>query len=107
MHPVTRHQVEWPSEEGPLHLYEPTLSEVVAVSPSLAAYYNEPYNRAMLTNTRELSASEVVEHYAEQWRDGGRPFLLESDGQLLGDADLRGFAARTAEFAILVGTRVE
>jgi ribosomal-protein-alanine N-acetyltransferase len=38
---------------------------------------------------------------------GERPFLLEQDGQLMGDADLRNVRAAEAEFAILVGPRVQ
>lgn len=107
MHPEIRHQVEWPTPEGIYRLYEPSPSELAPLAPLLATFYNEPHNRAMLTNTQDLSPGEVVQHFEEQWSAGGRPFLLTRDGALLGDADLRRFEGATAEFAILVGARAE
>jgi RimJ/RimL family protein N-acetyltransferase len=61
----------------------------------------------MMANTVAMTAAEVVEHYEGLRHKGGRPFLLERDGILLGDADLRHVTAKTAEFAILIGQRPE
>lgn len=38
---------------------------------------------------------------------GDHPFLLERDGELMGDADFRKVHGREAEFAILIGQRVQ
>jgi RimJ/RimL family protein N-acetyltransferase len=37
--------------------------------------------------------------------EGARQFLLFLDGKLAGDADLRGIAVGTAEFAFMIGAR--
>jgi RimJ/RimL family protein N-acetyltransferase len=47
----------------------------------------------------------VIEHYTESRERGDRPFLLELDGVLIGDADFRHFDAESAEYAIMVGAR--
>jgi RimJ/RimL family protein N-acetyltransferase len=85
--------------------FEPTHEEVVRFSPTLAEYYNEPHNRSMMANTVAMTADEVVEHFDLLRRSGGRCFLLESGGELLGDADFRHLGVTSAEFAILVGRR--
>ena len=79
--------------------------EVAACAPALRAYYNEPHNRAMLAHEAELSLADVVEHYGRLSTQGGRGFLLERDGRLVGDADLRHVEGGTAEVAILIGER--
>jgi len=75
--------------------------------PSLAAFYNDSHNAAMMTHTQEASADEVVEMFHAMRDAGDRPFLLEQDGELMGDADFRGVQGVEAEFAILVGPRVQ
>jgi RimJ/RimL family protein N-acetyltransferase len=84
---------------------EPTHDEVVRASPLLADFYNDPYNRSMMANTVAMTADEVVEHFDSLGQSGGRPFVLQVDGKLVGDADFRHVTATTAEFAILVGER--
>lgn len=71
----------------------------------LAAWYNEPHNRAMMSNTAELSADDVIDGWRALEAAGGRPFLLFRDGALVGDGDFRHVAEREAEFAIMVGPR--
>jgi len=88
-----------------LRALEPTRAEVAAAAPRLAGYYNEPYNRAMLSHTEDLSARDVVAHYRDLSAEGGRPFLLEYEGALVGDGDLRRVERGRAEAAILVGER--
>jgi RimJ/RimL family protein N-acetyltransferase len=85
--------------------YEPTSAEVVVAAPRLAAYYNEPHNRAMLAHASELSVDDVIEHYRGLVARGGRPFLLEHAGALVGDADVRHIEDGRGEAAILVGER--
>ncbi|HEY2509231.1 MAG TPA: GNAT family N-acetyltransferase [Polyangiaceae bacterium] len=85
--------------------FEPTPAEVAEAAPFLAAAYNEPHNRAMMANTVAFGAAEVAAHYAEMRTDGARTFLLERDGVLVGDADLRNFDEDgRAEIAILVAS---
>jgi RimJ/RimL family protein N-acetyltransferase len=78
---------------------------VAVAAPRLAAFYNEPHNRAMLGHEADLSAADVVAHYRRLAGDGARAFLLELDGQLVGDADLRHIDRGRGEIAILVGDR--
>jgi len=97
--------IDWPCDDGTLRVTEPTPDEVDAAAARLAACYNEPYNRGMLGHEADLSVEEVVEHYARMRTAGAHPFLLEREGRLAGDADLRHVAGPAADFAILVGER--
>jgi len=99
--------VEWQSPGDGLRAFEPTREEIARFAPTLAGFYNDDYNRSMMANTVTMTVDEVVEHFEGLRLKGGRPFLLERDGALLGDADLRHITAHTAEFAILVGQRPE
>ena len=96
---------EWQSDR--LRAFEPTREEIARLSPTLADFYNDDYNRSMMANTVAMTPAEVIEHFEGLRHQGGRPFLLERDGVLLGDADLRHLTAQTAEFAILIGQRPE
>jgi RimJ/RimL family protein N-acetyltransferase len=98
---VARYAVEW----GGLKLFEPTMDQVRAVAAELAGHYNEPVNRAFLTNETDFSAEDVVQLYGEMRASEGRPFLLATEGAVVGDADLRHVEQRRAEYAILVGPR--
>lgn len=104
-------EVRWcitaPWARGWLRAFEPTLPEVLAAAPLLAAFYNDSHNAAMMTNTEEASAADVVEIFQAMRAAGARPFLLEQDGELMGDADFRNVEGAEAEFAILVGRRVQ
>jgi RimJ/RimL family protein N-acetyltransferase len=84
---------------------EPTRAQVAASASRLAAFYNDPHNRAMLGHGADLTAADVVAHYRRLAGDGARAFLLELDGRLVGDADLRHIDRGRAELAILVGDR--
>lgn len=88
-----------------LRVYEPTRAEVEVFAPLLAAFYNDRHNATMLTNTRPFAASDVVEWYDGSRAKGDRLFLLEQDGELIGDADFRNIEGPEAEFAILIGRR--
>lgn len=105
MSPDTRWSIEIPWAQTKLRAFEPTLAEVLAAAPLLAAFYNDSHNSAMLTNTCELTVSEVVEMFQSMRAAGDRPFLLEQDGELMGDADFRHVDGVEAEFAILIGPR--
>jgi ribosomal-protein-alanine N-acetyltransferase len=88
-----------------LRASEPTRARVAAIAPRLSTFYNDPHNRAMLAHAADLSAADVIAHYRRLAGDGARPFLLEVDGRLVGDADLRHIDRGRAEMAILVGDR--
>jgi RimJ/RimL family protein N-acetyltransferase len=102
-----RWTVEWQSVAETLRAFEPSSVELVRAAPTLAAFYNDSYNRVMMSNTVAFAAADVVEHIAELQAKGERPFVLERDGVLVGDADFRHVTASDAEFAILVGRRAE
>jgi RimJ/RimL family protein N-acetyltransferase len=90
-----------------LRACEPTRAQVAAAAPRLAAFYNDPHNRAMLAHAADLSVADVVAHYRRLAGDGARAFLLELDGRLVGDADIRGIDRGRGEVAMLVGERAQ
>jgi RimJ/RimL family protein N-acetyltransferase len=94
-------------DDGVDHLraQEPTPAEVATAAPRLAAFYNEPHNQAMLSHEDALTVADVAAHYRGLAREHARAFLLELDGLLVGDADLRHVEADRAEVAILIGER--
>lgn len=98
-------EAQYRDEECLLRAFEPTVAELEEAAPRLSQQYNDPYNRAMLTNSVTMSANDVMDHYREARQRGDRLFLLERDGVLMGDADFRHFDARSAEYAILIGSR--
>lgn len=102
-----RWSAEWRCDGALLCAREPTEAETREAAPKLAAFYNEPHNRRMLANTVALTGDDVVSFYGELRGAAGHPLLLWRDDALVGDADLRRIdgAARTGEFAILVGER--
>jgi len=107
MRAETLWSIEAPSEQGKLLVFEPTETEVLVAAPELAIFNNDRHNSAMLTNTQEMTASKIVESYEFLRTNNGRPFLLEQEGVLMGDADFRNISGSTAEFAILVGSRTQ
>jgi RimJ/RimL family protein N-acetyltransferase len=88
-----------------LRAREPRPAEVATAAPRLASFYNEPHNQAMLSHEDALTVADVVSHYRGLAREHARAFLLELDGLLVGDADLRHVEADRAEVAILIGER--
>jgi RimJ/RimL family protein N-acetyltransferase len=88
-----------------LRAREPTPAEVATAAPRLASFYNEPHNQAMLSHEDALTVADVASHYRGLAREHARAFLLELDGLLVGDADLRHVEADRAEVAILIGER--
>jgi RimJ/RimL family protein N-acetyltransferase len=102
-----RWSVSWHTTAGELETREPSRAEVEVIASSLSAWYNEEYNRAMMSNQHEMGPADVREHFDNLWAKGGRAFLLYAQGHLMGDADLRHIDHRagTAEFAIMIGER--
>jgi RimJ/RimL family protein N-acetyltransferase len=103
--PRDRYRIDWAEPDGPLAVVEPTPDEVAAAAPALAAAYSEPHNRAMMAGTTDMTAGEVMDHFAALDAAGGRPFLLFHEGALAGDADLRRIEHGRAEVAILIAAR--
>jgi hypothetical protein len=100
-----RYMVEWDSPGGRLRVFEPSLAEVDSLADDLSAFYNDPHNRTMMAHAGEMTPADVVEHFSSLRLGGGHPFLLQQDGTLMGDADLRHIDGRAAEFAIMIGAR--
>ena len=103
----SRWTVEWQNVAETLRAFEPSAAELIRAAPTLAGFYNDSYNRVMMSNTVAFKATDVVDHIAELQAKGERPFVLERDGILVGDADFRHLTASDAEFAILGGRRDE
>ena len=93
-----RYAIAW----GELAAIEPRPEEVSRHAPRLAAAYNDPANAPLLGHTSTLGVADVVEHYATLAAAGAHAFLLMRDGDLAGDADLRGLADGAGEFAFLI-----
>ena len=96
------YRIDWTSDAGRLAALEPTRDELAAHAPALAVGYNDPANASLMGHTEPISHAEVIAHYADMDEEGARQFLLFSDGQLAGDADLRGFHDGAAEFAFMI-----
>lgn len=94
---MPRAKIEWDD----LVAFEPTLDDVRRHAGALALAYNEPRNAPLLGHTEPLSTDDVLEHYERLLADA-HPFLLERDGNLAGDGDLRGLDGDAAEFAFLI-----
>ncbi len=102
-----RWSIEAPWGKVRLRIFEPAVTEVLAAAPLLATFYNDSHNSAMMTNSRELTVADVVETFASLRATGEHPFLLERDGELMGDADFRKCEGAEAEFAIMIGQRAQ
>jgi RimJ/RimL family protein N-acetyltransferase len=100
-----RWSVAWVRPTDTLRVVEPTMAEVTAYAPQLSAYYNEPYNRAMLAHTQAMSVEDVIAHYRALRGEQGRPLVLLREQRLVGDADLRGIGNDHGELAIMIGDR--
>lgn len=97
----------WEVADGTLRAFEPTDDEVAAAAPALAAAYGEPHNSRMMGQApAAFTAADAIEHVGRLRSAGGRPFLLERDGKLAGDADFRNLDGDAGEFAILVADPV-
>ena len=89
--------ISWQLGERQLIALEPTAAELAHHAPTLAAAYNDPRNAPLLGHTEDLDADDVCDHYAELADEGARQFLLFVDGELAGDADLRGLVRGAGE----------
>jgi RimJ/RimL family protein N-acetyltransferase len=96
---MTRYSVEWDE----LSALEVTPQEVAQHAAALAAAYNDPANAPLMGHTAPMSPADVIETYAQGLKKGMRAFLLFRNGELMGDADLRGIKAGRAEFAFMIG----
>jgi RimJ/RimL family protein N-acetyltransferase len=105
--PEGRFAIDWSTAAGELAALEPTLAEVAARAALLAAGYNEPRNAELMGHGDPIGELEVVDHYEAMLREGNRMFLLYRANQLVGDADLRGIANGTAEFAFMIAVPAE
>jgi RimJ/RimL family protein N-acetyltransferase len=105
MGPTERYVVEWSTGGFELCLIEPTIEEVRLHAAALAQDYNEPRNRALMTNEHDFTGKDVVDQFASMQAEGGRPFLLFDEHDLVGDCDLRHIDGASAELAIMVGPR--
>jgi RimJ/RimL family protein N-acetyltransferase len=102
-----RWSVSWNDSDERLVAREPTRAEVKTAALRLSGWYNEEHNRSMMANDEAMEPSDVRDQFDGVVKEGGRNFLLFANERLMGDADLRHVdaAARTGEFAILIGER--
>lgn len=95
-------QIDWQTDAGALLALEPSLQEVLLYSEKLSVGYNDPANAELMGHANLISATEVVDSYAESMSAGMRPFLLFVDGEFAGDGDLRNIRGTAAEFAFMI-----
>ncbi|MEZ4401244.1 MAG: GNAT family N-acetyltransferase [Kofleriaceae bacterium] len=100
---MQRTRLAWTVDGRRLEAVEPTPGEVARHAEALALAYNDPANATLLGHTTPLTQADVIEHYADLDDAGAHQFLLYVDGELAGDADLRGVRDGAAEFAFLIG----
>lgn len=101
----SRYVLTWQKDGMTLSAREPSDAEVCEHAATLAGWYNDDYNRAMMSASQQVTAQDVIDLFAETKTDGGRWFLLFADGKLVGDGDFRHIDGDRAEFAIMVGAR--
>lgn len=97
-------QIVWSTPGGELVAIEPRPDEVVRHAAQLVAAYNDLHNAPLLGHTALLFEDDVVAHYADVARAGGRNFLVFRDRELVADGDLRKVSGGAAEFAFLVAS---
>jgi RimJ/RimL family protein N-acetyltransferase len=95
---MSRYSIEWDE----LSAVEATPQEVAQHAPALSAAYNDPANAPLMGHTSPMSPADVIESYAQGIKKGMRAFLLFQNGELVGDADLRGIKGGRAEFAFMI-----
>jgi RimJ/RimL family protein N-acetyltransferase len=104
-----RFRVAWEEDAGgaaeAIVAVEPAREEILARAPTLAAAYNDAHNSAMMANTIQFTAEDVVAHYARMAAEGARLFFLYEGTTFVGDADIRHIAGESGELAILVAAR--
>lgn len=90
---------------SPILAVEPTREEIRSSSEKLAAWYNEPANRRLMTSEETTLPGEIPGIYSARAGTGGRNFLIYLDNRLIGDADIRNKDSGNgkAEFAIMIG----
>jgi RimJ/RimL family protein N-acetyltransferase len=98
-------RIDWLTDAGALAALEPTRDQLVTHALALAEGYNEPENARLMGHTEEMAPADVIAHYEDMAEEGARQFLLCVDGVLVGDADVRGIEAGTAEFAFMIAAR--
>lgn len=99
---ATGYCIAWSTPAGELTALSPTPAEVLQHAPKLAIAYSHPRNAPLLGQTGPATIPDVVEHYELLAAEGAQAFVLLRDGELVGDADLRGIAEGAAEFAFLI-----
>lgn len=102
---MPRYRVLWDSPAGKLEAREALPADVERHAATLASWYNEEHNSAMMAHTETHAPEDVTESFAAMSAEGGRSFLLFRNDALAGDADFRHIAATEAEFAIMIGAR--
>jgi RimJ/RimL family protein N-acetyltransferase len=98
--------VEWRAGGQTLIALEPTEAEILRAAGELAEHYNDAHNRQMMGHGDEpFTAAAVAAYYRASRGEGGRPFLFQRGGVLIGDGDLRNIEDASAEIAIMIGAR--
>ena len=95
---MSRYSIEWDE----LSALEVTPQEVSQHAAALSAAYNDPANAPLMGHKEPISPDDVIATYAQGIKKGMRAFLLFRNGELVGDADLRGIKAGRAEFAFMI-----
>ncbi len=100
-----RFAIEWTTPDGVLRAYQPEDDVIVALAPLLSAAYNDEHNAPMMGHGEPIEVEQVIESYRDMIDDGDALFVLELDGEFIGDGDLRDREDDRAELAIMLAAR--
>lgn len=100
---MARTRLVWHRGGRRFEALEPDDALVARHASVLRDWYNAAENASMMDGSGTMTDADVIAFWRELRAEGGRGFLAFADGVLVGDADLRGVTATSAEFAIMIG----
>ncbi len=101
---MSRVRLVWSRDGSVFEAVEPDVTLVERHAERLREWYNAPENASMMDGSGDMSREDVLDFWHELESSGGRGFFAFLDGELVGDADLRGLRGATAEFALMIGS---
>lgn len=100
---MPRARLTWKERDRSFEALEPDAELVERHADQLRDWYNAHDNASMMDGSGAMSREDVIDFWRDLRAAGGRGFLGFVDGQLVGDADVRGIRRGTAEFAVMIG----
>lgn len=101
---MTRIRLLWAHDGHAFEAVEPDAALIDRHACQLCDWYNATENASMMDGSGTMTRADVVDFWRALRADGGRGFFAFVDGELVGDADVRGIDRGAAEFAIMIGS---